>query len=362
MKATIVGAGVLGAALARSLARRGLEVTLIEQYGPDDPRRASHACSRILRLAHGEDARETRSAWLSRQLWLELERDSGRSLFSEVGMAWLAPSGEATWEGAGRSALADEGIEAELLSPSTAAGLLPGLRTDDLEQVLYEPQAGLLRATEAVRALVDDAVAAGAELLRGRAAPDGAAVLVGGRRLEGDRVVWACGAWTPRLFPELVRGKVIQQDVSYFAVGEEWASPPAPAWGERSRNASGSGDLLGFGLKVGLDTPGPSLDPDATARLPVPQHGRDARAYLALRFPGLVDARLLRTETCQTVVLDPASRDETAMLGGEVRLLRHPEHRDVWLLGDGSGHAFKHAPAIAAETATMLTRAGKEIA
>jgi sarcosine oxidase len=362
MKVTIVGAGVLGAALARTLVHRGLGVTLIEQHGPEDPRRASHACSRILRLAHGAEARETRSAWLSRRLWLELERETGRSLFSEVGMAWLASSGDATWEGGGRSVLADEGIEVALLSPSAAAGLLPGLRTDDLEQVLYEPQAGLLRATEAVRALVEDAVASGAELLRGRAAPDGAAVLVGGRRLESDRVVWACGAWTPRLFPELVRGKVIQQDVSYFAVGEEWASPPAPAWGERSRSASGSGDLLGFGFKVGLDTPGPSLDPDAIVRPPVPEHGRDARAFLALRFPGLVNAALLRTETCQSVVLDPAPTEETAMLGGEVRLLRHPEHRDVWLLGDGSGHAFKHAPAIAAETATMLARAEKEIA
>ena len=90
MKATIVGAGVLGAALARTLARRGLEVTLIEQYGPGDRRRASHACSRILRLAHGADVRETRSAWLSRRLWLELERDTDTSIFSEVGMAWLA--------------------------------------------------------------------------------------------------------------------------------------------------------------------------------------------------------------------------------------------------------------------------------
>ena len=362
MKATIVGAGVLGAALARTLARRGLEVTLIEQYGPDDRRRASHACSRILRLAHGADVRETRSAWLSRQLWLELERDTGTSIFSEVGMAWLAASGDATWEGAGRSVLADEGIEAELLSPSAAAGLLPGLRTDDLEHVLYEPQAGQRRATEAVRAHVDDAVAAGAELLRGRAAPDGAAAFVDGRRLEGDRVVWACGAWTARLFPELVRGKVIQQDVSYFAVGEEWASPPAPAWGEWSRSATGSGDLLGFGFKVGLDAPGPSLDPDATARLPVLEQGRDAQAYLATRFPSLVNAPLVRTEMCQTVVLDPATNEESAMLGGEVRLLRHPEHAEVWLLGDGSGHAFKHAPAIATETATMLTRAEKEIA
>ena len=362
MKVTIVGAGVLGAALAQTLARRGDEVTLVEQHEPGDPRAASHACSRILRLAHGADVHETRSAWLSRRLWLELERDTGRSLFREVGMAWLAPSVDATWVAAGRHVLVEEGIEAELLSPAEVARLLPGLRTDDLEHVLYEPQAGLLRASEAVRALVDDAQAAGAELVRGRASPDGAAVRVGERRLEADRAVWACGAWTARLFPGLVSGTVIQQDVSYFGVGEEWACPPVPAWGEWGRSATGSGDLLGSGFKVGLDTPGPSLDPDAPARRPVPQHESAARAYLAHRFPALANAPLVRAETCQTVVLDAGLPEETSMLGGEVRLLRHPQHSDVWLLGDGSGHAFKHAPAIAVETATMLTRAKEEIA
>lgn len=361
MKAAIVGAGVLGAALAWTLARRGVEVTLVEQHEPGDPRAASHACSRILRFAHGSAVPETRSAWLSRRLWLELERDTGRSLYVQVGMAWLAPSGDTTWEAAGRSVLAGEGIEAELLSPAAAAGLLPGLRTDDLDHVLYEPQAGLLRATEAVGALVDGARAAGAVLLRGRATPDGAAVLVGGRPIEADLVVWACGGWAPRLFPELLRGAVIQQDVSYFGVGKEWASPPAPAWGEPLRSASGSGDLLGFGLKVGLDTAGPSLDLDTPDRRPVSQQAAAARAYLAMRFPVLADAPLVRTEMCQTVIVDPVPAGETAMLGGGVRLLRHPEHANVWVLGDGSGHAFKHAPAIAEETATMLSRA-KEIA
>ena len=61
---------------------------------------------------------------------------------------------------------------------------------------------------------------------------------------------------------------------------------------------------------MGLDAPGPSLDPDATARLPVPEQGRDAQAYLATRFPSLVNAPLVRTEMCQTVVLDPATNEE----------------------------------------------------
>jgi len=355
MRVVVVGAGVLGAALARTLAQQNHEVALVEQFDVGDPRAASHACTRILRLAHGEDVADTRSAWLARRLWKELEHESGRSLFAEVGMAWLAGQ-EVSWEAAGAAVLKSQGIEVARLSPAEAGRMLPGLLEDDLDHVLFEPQAGLLRAAEALQALVASAVEAGASVVRGRASPDGSLVLVDDRRLEAERIVWACGAWTPSLFPELVRGSVIQQDVCYFEVGDELSSPPAPAWGEWSRSATGSGDLGRFGFKVGLDRSGPSIDLDAPVRTPVAEHESDVRTYLAHRFPRLTDAPLIRTETCQTVALDPGV-SAAAMLGGEVRLLRHPDYERVWLLGDGSGHAFKHAPAIAADAATMLTSA-----
>jgi sarcosine oxidase len=355
VKVVIVGAGVLGAALAQRLARIGRDVTLVEQDKPGHPRAASDARSRILRVAHGPDARDTKSAWLARRLWLELERETGVRVYDEVGMAWFATAADSTWQGASSGLLAEHGVPAELLSPSEALRLFPGIRTDDLEQVLLEPHAGLLRPREAVRALVRDAIGAGAKLLRGRATPDGARVVVADRRLEADSIVWACGAWTPRLFPDFVPGLVIQQDVFYFAVPAAWATPGVPAWGEWHKSASGTGDFLGFGFKVGIDAPGPPLDPDERTRRPVREHEADARAYLATRFPGLASAPLTRTESCQTVILQPSLPAPVAVLGGEVRVVRDPEHGHVWLLGDGSGHAFKHAPAIAAELEALVT-------
>ena len=155
-------------------------------------------------------------------------------------------------------------------------------------------------------------------------------------------------------FPDLVHGTVIQQDVFYFDAPGRWATPPLPAWGEWRKNATGAGDFLGSGFKVGVDAPGPPFDPDTGVRQPVRDHEAHARAYLSTRFPAIATAPLVRTETCQTVVLDPALPEPAAQLGGGVRALRHPEHDHVWLLGDGSGHAFKHAPAIAVETESLL--------
>lgn len=352
MDVVVVGAGVLGAALARALAQESHDVTLVDQFEPGDVRAASHASTRILRLAHGDNVDDTRSAWLARQLWKELERERHRRLFAEVGMAWLATGGS-TWEEDGQATLRAEGVGFERLTPEEARSLLPDLRVDDIDHVLFEPQAGLLLATEAVQALVESAVDAGVSIRRGRAMADGPTVELDAGRLEGDRIVWACGAWTPSLFPELVRGAVIQQDVCYFETGEQPAASLAPAWGESSCGATGSGEFEGYGFKVGLDLSGPPVDPDSHPRTPVVEQETDARAYLARRFPRLAEARLLRSETCQTVILEP-SVPPTTLLGGEVRLLQHPEHDCVWLLGDGSGHAFKHAPAIASATRAIL--------
>ena len=269
MTVVIIGAGILGAALAQRLARRGWRVTLVEQYVPGHARAASGGRSRILRLAHGSDAPETRSVWLSRRLWREIERETGTSLFSETGMAWFAPTGASEWERASWKRLVDEGIAARQLSPAEAKTLFPDIRTDDLDHVLYEPLGGLLHAREAVVALARDAVSFGAELVTGRAAPEGEAVTVATRRLRADQVVWACGAWTPLLFPGLVHGRTIQQDVFYFGVPPAWITPAVPAWGEWRERVTGTGDFRGHGFKVGADAAGPLLDPDSSRRQPV---------------------------------------------------------------------------------------------
>lgn len=355
MKAIVVGAGVLGAALARTLARTGEEVTLVEQHEPGDRRAASVAHSRLLRIAHGDDEVGTLSAIEARREWLRLEQDTGERFYSEVGMAWFAPAGQAEWEERSRAVLERHGVPVERLEPAEARALFPDLAVDDLDHVLLEREAGLLRPRTALKALVADARTHGAGVVRGRAAPgpDGG-VRVDGRSLPADRVVWACGAWTPSLFPALARGRVIQQDVFYLAVPPEWATPGLPGWGEYHLGITGAGDLGGDGFKIGPDVPGPPADPEAADRTPVPVQEALARAYLASRFPVLADAPLRATESCQTVVLDPSLREPEALLGGEVRVVRVPEGEHIWLLGDGSGHAFKHAPTIANAAAALL--------
>jgi glycine/D-amino acid oxidase-like deaminating enzyme len=330
--AVIVGAGVLGASLADRLARSSWDVTLVEQLAPGHVRSGSGDESRLIRCSHGDDPDHALSARRALALWRELDP----RLVAQAGVAWFARS-EHGWEAESERTLRALGIPCERVDPTT---LFPSVRTDDLAFTLYEPEAGILHARMGVRALAARAVEAGARLETAIARPDGErAELDDGRVLEADHVVWACGAWLPRLFGDVVDLRITQQDVFYFAGDHRWITPGVPGWVDYDGAAYGLGDLDGRGVKVAPDLDGPPLaDPDTAERTPVPDHERFARGYLAHRFPELAGAPLVGARVCQ-YELTADTRFVVAP---------HPEHGGrVWIVGGGSGHAFKHGPALA---------------
>jgi glycine/D-amino acid oxidase-like deaminating enzyme len=160
----VVGAGVFGASLARHCALAGWDVVLVERVAPGHVRAGSGDESRIIRCCHGADAWHTRSARRAWALWHEI--DPG--LVVDCGVAWLArPRRRLGGRGRGPSC-APRGSRA---SASTRAELFPSIAVDDVRFTLFEPEAGILRARDAVKVLAAQAVAAGAELVLPRRAP-----------------------------------------------------------------------------------------------------------------------------------------------------------------------------------------------
>ena len=233
----------------------------------------------------------------------------------------------------------------ERLDLGAARRLFPSLNTDDLRFVLFEPEAGALRAAVATKALAASAVASGAELVRALATPDGARVaLDDGRTLEADVVIWACGPWLGGLFGDLVSLRVTRQDLFLFDASSDWAMPPTPGWVDYDGAAYGVGDLDGEGFKVASDVEGPAWDPDTRELVPPPDAEPRARA---LPRPPLPGAR--RGARDQAVTCSYALTADTHFI-----VAPHPEHPGVWLLGGGSGHGFKHGPSVAEYVAEML--------
>ncbi|HEU0025026.1 MAG TPA: FAD-dependent oxidoreductase [Thermoleophilaceae bacterium] len=335
-RAVVVGAGAFGAALADRLVGDGWEVTLVDRFGPGHALAESGGETRLLRFSHGRDALYTRLARRARELWLEL----GEDLLVESGVVWLARR-EHGWEADSERVLLDEGIPVERVAPEDAPTLLPGLSGAGLAYVLHEPEAGVLRASRAVRALADRAAAGGARIELGEARPEGRAARLGARVLEGDAVVWACGAWLARLFPSLVSLRVTLQQLVLFQAGPEWAGP---GWVDFHGPWYGHGAIPPHGFKVAFDADGPPVDPDERPREAGAEAVQSAREYLAERFPALAEAPVASAPACH-YSLTPDSNFLFAA---------HPEQPGVWLLGGGSGHGFKHAPAVAEHVADVL--------
>jgi sarcosine oxidase len=337
----IVGAGVFGASLARHCALAGWDVVLVERIAPGHVRSGSGDESRLLRCCHGPDVWHTRSARRAWTLWHEIDP----RLVVPCGVAWMARRDDG-WEAAAEGVLRAEGIPCERVD---ARDVFPSVAVDDLSFTLFEPEAGIVRCRQAVSALTQQAIEAGAELVLAEARPDGAAVVLDDdRRLEADSVVWACGAWLGPLFPQVLQLRITHQDVFYFGATAAWRTPPVPGWVDYDAAAYGLGDLDGRGVKAAPDVEGPDCDPEAMDRVAAPGHERLAREYVAHRFPALADAPLIGHRACQ-YELTPDTHFVIAP---------HPEHGGrVWLMGGGSGHGFKHGPALAERMEAWLTGA-----
>lgn len=335
----IVGAGTFGASLAWWLAGRGDEVVLVDQFEPGDARATSGGETRLIRCSHGPDADYTAMARRARTLWRELEVETGASLLTECGVSWFA-HGDDGWEAASEATLRALDIPVGHQDVSEAAAQFPSFDGDDLAWVLHEPEAGVLRAQLGVRTLARAAAARGARIVHGVARPDGDRVVVGDEILEADRVVWSCGGWLAKLFGGLVELRVTRQELFFFAGGPGWDR--SPGWVDYDRAVYGTGDVDGLGVKVAWDMEGPALDPDADLPPATAETERLTRGYAADRFPAIAQARLVGSKTCRYEI-SPDSQFIAAP---------HPEHPSVWIVGGGSGHGFKHGPAMAERIAS----------
>jgi sarcosine oxidase len=348
----VVGAGVFGAWTALHLARRRKRVLLLDAYGPGHSRSSSGDESRIIRMGYGAD--EIYTQWSKRSLiqWKGLfAATHNEALFRKTGVLWLAESGNLQLQ-ATKEVLRRNGVDFEELERDAIARKYPQINLDGIATGIYEPESGVLIARRAVAAVVAEAVRIGVEFnLAAIAAPrgNGAVESIGsrteenlaGEQLRAKHFVFACGAWLARLFPEILGNKIFstRQSVFYFGIpgGDGRFSPPAlPTWLIKNDECYGMPDLESRGLKIALDKHGERVDPDTQSRIVTPTEVDEIRRYVAYRFPALADAPIVETRVCQY--------ENTS--NGDFLIDRHPMLTNVWFAGGGSGHGFKHGPAV----------------
>jgi len=352
----VIGAGAFGSWTAHHLSNAGARVALVDAYGPGNSRSSSGDESRILRCGYGAAAAYSRFARRSRELWRELEarHDAGLPLWHQCGVLWTS-STEDPYLAQTLATLTNGPYAAQVLDRASLNSRYPPFETGDVVRALLEPDAGVLMARRSIQALAAEVSKQGVDLVRAEAvAPSTAGRmtalrLADGSELPADRFVFACGAWLPTVFPELLGQKITptRQVVMYFGTppgDERFTGSRLPAWIDFGTGMYALPDLEGRGVKLGIDTHGARFDPNTGERTLDGESLRAARGWLRVRIPGLADAPLIESRVCQY--------ENTST--GDFLIDRHPDHKNVWIVGGGSGHGFKYGPAVGEYVAHMI--------
>jgi monomeric sarcosine oxidase len=341
----VIGAGVFGSWTAHHLRRAGQRVILIDGFGAASSRASSGGESRVIRCAYGGDEIYSRFAQKSLGQWKDLGRRVNSALFQPAGVLHLSGKTDRRIT-ATADVLGKLGIPYEKLGQAELMKRFPQFFLGDVEWGIYEPESGALMARRSVQMLVQEMSQSGLDLVLEPVVPPSAkgrmdsVKTAGGRTIRAGAFVFACGPWLPKVFPVELGQRIFptRQEMFFFGVpaGERGFTIPAmPCWIDVD-NLYGIPDLENRGFKIANDDHGPPIDPDSADRL-IPKESLAAmRRRLGARFPAMKNAPLVESRVCQY--------ENSA--NGDFLLDRHPSIDNVWLAGGGSGHGFKHGPAV----------------
>lgn len=345
----VIGAGVFGAWTAWHLKKAGLSVALIDQYSPGHARSSSGGESRVIRVSYGGDPLYSSMAVDSLAQWDALSQRQTQPILHKVGVLWFSTDDDASAKQS-LEWLRASGLDRWEGDAAALRARFPQMRFADNETGFMETGTGALIAGRGVQAVVADA---GLEAIRAKVdAPTRMAdglYEVAGRYAR--QLVFACGPWLPKIFPDILGGRIFvtRQEVYHFGAnaGDKRFAPPAlPVWADSNAQdfAYGFPDLEGQGFKIAFDTHGEEVDPDTQNRQVSAEGLARMRNYLKNRFPDLAEAPLIHARVCQ---YENSSN-------GDFLIDRLPGHDNVWLVGGGSGHGFKHGPAVGKRVAAHI--------
>jgi sarcosine oxidase len=354
----VIGSGVFGAWTSYFLQKSGAQVTLLDAYGPANSRASSGGESRIIRMGYGADDIYTRWSLRALPLWKQLLAEAKRpELFQQTGVLWIAHD-KYKYALDTLAALQDHKVPHERLSLLGLRKHYPQIAFDEDAWGIYEPESGVLLARRAVQTVVEQAQKLGAEYKNAAVlSPEANATrkitnlkTATGETISAGTYVFACGPWLGKLFPEVLANRIFpsRQEIFFFGIpaGEtNFAQPALPTWLYLKDEFYGMPDIESRGLKVADDRHGPLVDPDMQSRVASPEALAAAQKFVARRFPALKNAPIVETRVCQY--------ENTS--NGDFLIDRHPDFDNVWLVGGGSGHGFKHGPSLGEYVTARVT-------
>jgi sarcosine oxidase len=337
----VVGAGAFGGWTALYLREMGMTVTLVDQYGPGNSRASSGGESRQIRAGYGDRELYTRWVLQAFERWQAREAEWGKKLFFRTGQLSLARQWTKELTDT-RTTFDRLGVKYEVIKRDDLGRRYPQMNMEGVEFALYTPSTGVLKAREGCVAVGQAfekkggvIVIAKAELGRRSGDVLQDVALSTGQRAAAHTFVFACGPWLPKVFPSVMGNKLATPRRVVFFYGtppgdERFTYPNFPTWS--IDDAYGFPSIEGKGFKVVPTFNRVIVDPDTQEHTLTTEELEKGREFVSKWFPALAHEPLVDSKVCQR----EDSVDEHFIV------CRHPELSNVWLVGGGSGHGYKH--------------------
>ncbi|MBD3676220.1 MAG: FAD-dependent oxidoreductase [Planctomycetaceae bacterium] len=353
----VIGAGAMGGWTAWHLRQQGMDVTLVDAWGPGHSRASSGGETRVIRGIYGQDRLYVEWVVRALELWNALGEQWNERLYHKTGLLWMFVA-EDDYAKLSIPVIEEFGLAVDPLPHADAERRFPQVNFNDVRSIYFEREAGYLKARHACRVVCEQFQQAGGSYRQSAVQPEynqsgeiEQLILSDGSRLQADQYLFACGPWLPKLFPEVLGSGISlsRQEVYYFG-------PPAgtncfetgqfPAWINFDEPFHyGLPSVEGRGFKIADDSRMKSIDPTDDPRIPSVEGIEKAKSFLGHRFPLLKDAPLIEARVCQY----------TNSPDGHLIVDRHPDSDNVWIAGAGSGHSFKLGPALGEHIAACMT-------
>lgn len=344
----VVGAGAFGGWVSLHLLRKGYRVTLLDAWGPGNSRSSSGDETRVIRSTYGANEFYFNLNVRALQLWKEHEQQWKKKVFHNKGVLWMCYEEQTPVVDDSIPFAEKYNMPYEKLSKDELRKRFPLINVTDLHHAYLDPFGGCLRARESCQLVQKAFTTEGGEYVQAFAHPgeiEKARLtdirLSNGNKLRADAYIFACGSWLGNLFPEVLRSVITctKQEVYYFGVPSNHAATldSMPVWVD----VDGSDFYYGIpgnqyrGFKIGVDKRGENFDPTTGERAINQEVLLKARNFIAHRFPILKGAPLIESRVC------PYENSPD----GNFIFDQHPEANNLFFMGGGSGHGFKHGPA-----------------
>lgn len=351
----VLGGGIAGAATAKTLAQKGQNVLLVDQFAPGHEHGSSHGDGRIIRLAYPEPI-YLAMARLAYAGWDKLSAEAGEPLIKIGGGLDCGPLNSPNLVDLAAN-FERHNVPYERLTAAESNRRFPTFHLDDGSEAIFQADAGVVFATPAVKALWRLARQLNATTVTGRrieevAVQNGELCLrsASGETWSAPKLVVTAGGWSKKILHNLnldLPLTVTQEQVVYFPVigNLSHAAGQIPVLIDHhfDKNFYTLPQIDIPGVKVGWHHAGAEVDPDQ--RRPVdPANVAVVQDFVRRRFPHLNADHPFEVTRC----LYTSTPDYHFILD------RHPQFPNIVIGAGFSGHGFKFGPALGQILAALV--------